>query len=340
MRSSCDTSETNCRCTWDSSSSSRILLLQAGRHLVERGGQRGEVVLAADRHAARRACPADSRWRACAACRTGTTTHRVTSEAMPASSNDQGHARPPSSVRCTSCSVCSCCGQREAGSRAGRGCRAAPPTASAGLRGPAARADQRRSARTAGGRVLPRLLLGGDRPRVRVCGMLGAELPVGDDAARGPAVGVLLHRIDHVVVGRPVRCPPAGRWPAMLERGRPRRTWLALHVRPCLGDGQAVRGLGQRRLLRVAQQAAGDLLDQEEAEDGDDHARRSPGWSRPPAAAATGASGGAACADAPRCAPAANGPQPAPAAAAAAASAAAGRPRASSQPRRRAPAAG
>ena len=49
--------------------------------------------------------PVDSRWAPCAACRTGTTTHRVTSEAIAASRKTS--ARPTTMmVRWTSARVC------------------------------------------------------------------------------------------------------------------------------------------------------------------------------------------------------------------------------------------
>ena len=100
VRSSCETSETNCRCTWDRSSSCAHLVLQAGRHLVERRGQRGQLVLAADLHPLVEAARSASRWRAGAACRTGITTHRVTSQAIAASRNTSA-SPTSSSVRWT-----------------------------------------------------------------------------------------------------------------------------------------------------------------------------------------------------------------------------------------------
>ncbi len=51
VRSSWETSETNRRCTRESSSSWRIWLLQAGGHLVERRAEAGDVVVAAHVHA-------------------------------------------------------------------------------------------------------------------------------------------------------------------------------------------------------------------------------------------------------------------------------------------------
>ena len=50
VRSSCETSETNCRCTLGELLQLVELALQAGGHLVEGGGQAGEVVHAADLH--------------------------------------------------------------------------------------------------------------------------------------------------------------------------------------------------------------------------------------------------------------------------------------------------
>jgi hypothetical protein len=54
---------------------------------------------------------------------------------------------------------------------------------------------------------------------------------------------------------------------------RPGRHMRSQHPRPGLRDRQAGRGLGERRLPLVRQQATGDLLNQEEAEHGDDDGR-------------------------------------------------------------------
>ena len=95
VRSSCETSETNWRCTWDRSSSSCSFSCRLAAISLN------EVASAASSSVPRTSirsfrCPADSRHAPCAACRTGTTTHRVTSQEMAASRNTA--AIPTSSI--------------------------------------------------------------------------------------------------------------------------------------------------------------------------------------------------------------------------------------------------
>ena len=104
--SSCDTSETNCRCTLDRSSSSRSLpcrLAAISLNDVARAARSSTpcTCIRSPR------CPADTRWAASAACRTGSTTHRVTSEAIAASSTMTARATP-TRTRCTSIKVACC----------------------------------------------------------------------------------------------------------------------------------------------------------------------------------------------------------------------------------------
>ena len=106
------------------------------------------------------------------------------------------------------------------------------------------------------------------------------------------------------------RCRPAGSWRATLSAGLCRSTVRAAQAHA----GPGPRMLGRARsgfcaaFRSFVQQPAGDLLDQEEAEDGDHHAPRSPAWWRPRAAGVTGASGRASRPCGPR--PAPGGPQP------------------------------
>src|SRR6202044_3518695 len=85
VRSSCDTSETNCRWTLDSSSSSRSLPCRLDAISLNEVASAARSSTPSTRMRSSR-CPADSRWAAWAACRTGSTTQRVTSDAIAASS--------------------------------------------------------------------------------------------------------------------------------------------------------------------------------------------------------------------------------------------------------------
>ena len=91
VRSSCETSETNCRCTLDSSSSSRSLPCRLAAISLNdvASAARSSTPCTCIRSPR---CPADTRWAAWAACRTGSTTHRVTSDAIAASSTTSGQA--------------------------------------------------------------------------------------------------------------------------------------------------------------------------------------------------------------------------------------------------------
>ena len=92
VRSSCDTSETNRRCTPRQLLELADLPLQAGRHLVERRRRAARGRPRRAPSSAPRAGPAASRSAMRAACRTGVTTCRVTSQAIAAEQQDERDA--------------------------------------------------------------------------------------------------------------------------------------------------------------------------------------------------------------------------------------------------------